>query len=66
MNDKQYYLFKRTTTLPNINTSVEHLYICNEGESWPTIMRQFAAFLDGCGYVGVYEELDELLEENNR
>jgi hypothetical protein len=26
-------------------------------------MRQFATFLDSCGYVGVYEKVDIMLDE---
>jgi hypothetical protein len=29
-------------------------------------MRQFAAFLDSCGYVGVYEKVDKMLDREGR
>tara|TARA_R110000868_G_scaffold385929_1_gene654022 strand:+ start:3502 stop:3699 length:198 start_codon:yes stop_codon:yes gene_type:complete len=65
MNEKQYYLFKRTTSQPNVDTNHEHFYGCDLEETWPTIIRQFASFLDQCGYVGVYEKMDFMLEELN-
>lgn len=63
MEDKQYYYFKKGTSSPKVTTSSEHFYLCDEDARWDDVMRQFAAFLDSCGYVGVYEKVDNLLED---
>ena len=65
MEDKQYYYFKKGTSSPKVTTSSEHFYVCGEETEWRDIMRQFAAFLDSCGYVGVHEEIDWLLDKDN-
>jgi hypothetical protein len=63
MDNKQYYHFKKGTSAPNVTTSSEHFYICEEDARWDDVMRQFAAFLDSSGYVGVFERIDALLDE---
>ena len=45
-----------------MSSKAEHLYICEEDAQWDDVMRQFAAFLDSCGYVGVYERVDNMLD----
>tara|TARA_R110000851_G_scaffold90285_2_gene197304 strand:- start:8349 stop:8549 length:201 start_codon:yes stop_codon:yes gene_type:complete len=66
MEHKQYYHFKKSTSEPNVTTSSEHFYVCGEDAVWDDVMRQFAAFLDSCGYVGVYEKVDKMLDEEGR
>ena len=61
--DKQYYHFKKTSSTDISTSTSEHFYVCSEDARWDDVMRQFAAFLDSCGYVGVYETVDNLLEE---
>ena len=63
MENKQYYHFKKGASSPTVTTSSEHFYICEEDAQWDDVMRQFAAFLDSCGYVGVYERVDKMLEK---
>ena len=63
--EKQYYHFKRSSSTPSVATSCEHFYVCGEETEWRDIMRQFAAFLDSCGYVGVHEQIDWLLDKDN-
>ena len=63
MEDKQYYYFKKGTSTPKVTTTSEHFYVCDEDAMWHDVMRQFAAFLDTCGYVGVYENVDLMLED---
>ena len=63
MEDKQYYHFKNKCSRPSVETNSELFYVCSEDARWDDIMRQFAAFLDSCGYVGVYEKVDIMLEE---
>lgn len=64
MNDvKQHYLFKRTTAEDNVSTNHEHCFICSEDTAWDDVIRQFAMFLDESGYVGVYEKVDIMLED---
>jgi hypothetical protein len=59
----QNFLFKRVTNEENRSTNHEHFYVCEEGAIWGDVLRQFAMFLDECGYVGVYENVDMMLEE---
>ena len=63
MENKQYYHFKKEQTEANVSSKSEHLYICEEDARWDDVMRQFAAFLDSSGYVGVFERIDALLDE---
>ena len=63
MEDKQYYHFKKKCSRPSLETTSELFYVCSEDARWDDVMRQFAAFLDTCGYVGVYEKVDIMLEE---
>lgn len=42
-------------------TSIEHSYMTRESTPWMPIMLQFAAFLEGCGYVGVYQRVNEMI-----
>ncbi len=62
MENKQYYHFKKGTSAPTVTTSSEHFYICEEDAQWDDVLRQFAAFLDASGYVGVYERIDNMLD----
>jgi hypothetical protein len=64
MEDKQVYLFRKLGNPElGVNTHNEMSYICSEDARWDDVVRQFAAFLDSCGYVGVYERVDSLLYE---
>ena len=63
MEDKHFYHFKRSTAEPNVTTNSELFYVCSEDARWDDVMRQFATFLDTCGYVGVYERIDMMLED---
>ncbi len=62
MDNKQYYHFKKGTSAPTVTTSSEHFYVCEEDAQWDDVLRQFATFLDACGYVGVYERIDNMLD----
>jgi len=61
--DKQTYTFKREKYGVGTYSVSQHSYICGEDSSWVPIMLQFATFLDESGYVGVYESVSLLLEE---
>lgn len=61
--DKQTYTFKREKYGAGSYSVSQHSYICGEDSSWVPIMLQFATFLDESGYVGVYESVSLLLEE---
>ena len=64
MEDKQVYLFRKLGNPElGVNTNNEMSYICSEDARWDDVMRQFATFLDSCGYVGVYERIDMMLED---
>lgn len=60
--DKQYYHFKKMSSTDTATSTSEHFYVCGEDAQWDDIMRQFASFLDSCGYVGVYDKVDGMLE----
>lgn len=62
--NKQTYTFKRVKYGVGSYSVSEHSYICGEDSSWVPIVMQFATFLDESGYVGVYEALSLLLEED--
>ena len=64
MEDKHFYHFKRSSASPTVATNSEVFYVCSEDARWDEVMRQFATFLDTCGYVGVYERVDMMLEEH--
>ena len=61
---KQNYLFKKFSQTETSTSNNEHFFVCGEDDPWDVIMRQFAMFLDQCGYVGVYEAVDMMLEES--
>ena len=63
MENKHFYHFKRSSAAPNVSTNSELFYVCSEDAQWDDVMRQFATFLDTCGYVGVYERIDFMLED---
>jgi hypothetical protein len=64
MEDKQVYLFRKLGNPKlGVSTHNEMSYICSEEARWDDVIRQFAAFLDSCGYVGVYERVDAILYE---
>jgi len=64
MEDKHFYHFKRSSASPTVATNSEVFYVCSEDARWDEVMRQFATFLDTCGYVGVYERIDMMLDEH--
>ena len=63
MDDKQLYIFKRQKHGVGSFSVSEHSFICSEDDPWDVVVLQFAAFLDQCGYVGVYENISIALED---
>lgn len=63
MEDKQTYTFERVKHGPGTYSVSKHSYICGDDSSWVPILLQFASFLDESGYVGVYESISMMLEE---
>jgi len=61
--DKHYYHFRKTDTRTGVTMNSELFYVCEDDAMWHDVMRQFAAFLDTCGYVGVYEKVDLMLDK---
>ena len=61
--EKQYYQFRKMSSTDIATSTSEHFYVCPEDAMWHDVMRQFAVFLDTCGYVGVYENVDLMLED---
>ena len=64
MEDKQVYLFRKLGNPElGVSTHNEMGYICSEDARWDDVVRQFATFLDYCGYIGVYEKVDAMLDD---
>lgn len=42
--------------------SIEHGYMTTEDSTWMPVILQFAAFLEGCGYVGVYQRVQNMID----
>ena len=58
------YTFNRYLELdPQTKNRTEHTFIAPEDTHWREILLQFAMFLDTSGYVGVYENVLMMLEE---
>lgn len=57
-----HYCFSRSVTDELGTQTVEHSYITKESTPWSPIMLQFAAFLEGCGYVGVYQRVNDMID----
>lgn len=45
------------------NLKIVHEFEMDEGTRWDNIMLQFAKFLDATGYVGVYEKVQQRMDE---
>lgn len=46
----------------NATTRIDHSYVTNDDSPWMPVMLQFAAFLEGCGYVGVYQRVQNMID----
>ena len=64
MEHKQLYNFKRQQYGEGSYSTSEHTFVCEDSAGWDAVLLQFATFLDECGYVGVYEKVSLMLEEN--
>ena len=64
-NDQHNYFFEHASKENNVLTNKEMLYICTGDSDWHEIILQFAVFLDEVGYVGVYDKVSYLLENDN-
>lgn len=63
MKFKQTYIFNKHSSTDTSTSKNEHCFICDEDDPWDVILRQFAMFLDQSGYVGVYENVEMMLED---
>lgn len=61
-NETVTYQFNRVEADKDVNSQSQYTVVLPEGVTWMEIMRHFAAFLDQCGYVGVSQSLDYMLE----
>lgn len=61
MENKQSFIFKRILAGQGTYSTQEHMYVCDEESQWVPIMMQFAAFLEGAGYVGVVDRIETLV-----
>jgi hypothetical protein len=43
--------------------TISHAYMCDRDSTWMPIMMQFAAFLEGCGYIGVVDRVTEMIDQ---
>ena len=55
------FSFHRAMSEEGTSSSIEHSYMTHESSPWMPIMLQFAAFLEGCGYVGVYQRVQDMI-----
>lgn len=44
--------------------TVVHEFTISDSTRWDNIMMQFAKFLDATGYVGVYDKINQRIEED--
>lgn len=65
MEDKKLFKFIEQRYGTGNYTLKEHTYVCPDHSQWIPIVLQFAAFLEGTGYVGVYERLEAALFEED-
>lgn len=61
MNDVKQYIFSEVEIENGVYRKNETTYICPTDSTWLPIMLQFAAFLEGCGYVGVVDRIEDAL-----
>ena len=61
MNDQ--YIFTKTSATENESSYIENSYVAPEGEPWPVIILHFATFLESCGYLGVYDRVEDAFGE---
>lgn len=61
--DLQHFIFKRLRESDTSSSTVEHMHTCSDDATWDSVLLNFAAFLDSCGYVGVYDKVEYMLEK---
>jgi hypothetical protein len=59
----QHFIFRRVKESDSYSSSSEYMHTCSEDATWDGVLLHFAAFLDSCGYVGVYDKVEHMLEE---
>ena len=55
------FINSKTDEENKATATVEHSYMAHESTPWMPVMLQFAAFLEGCGYVGVYQRVSDMI-----
>ena len=55
------FLHSKSDEDTRATTSIEHSYMTHESSPWDPILLQFASFLEGCGYVGVYQRVQDMI-----
>lgn len=55
------YVFTKTSATDMASAYIENSYVSPEDEPWPVLMLHFATFLESCGYVGVYDKVEDAL-----
>lgn len=63
MQNKHMYHFQRESYGHAHYSTTQHTYVCEADSPWYPLILQFSAFLDECGYVGVYEKMSIMLED---
>lgn len=58
-----FYTFKRESMNETASSKNEYTYACPEDATWNEVLLHFAMFLDTSGYVGVYENVMMMLDE---
>ena len=57
----QSYGFSKYTEDGSSKTAINTTFTCDDDSTWIDVMRQFAVFLDNCGYFNVSETIESLL-----
>ena len=61
MNDLNTYSF--VCEKDGGHNTISHTYMCDQHSTWMPIMMQFAAFLEGAGYVGVVDRVNYMIDQ---
>jgi len=60
---ENYFNFRRFVYDKQVKTDIDVTYSCPEDATWLEVMTKFGEFLDHCGYVGVSEKVNIMIED---
>lgn len=61
--EQNFYRFSKQCIDGRNERAVDHSYFAPEGEPWTVVLLHFATFLDACGYVGVTDRVEMMLDD---